>query len=117
MVPILTLIRFMLTDPKVWGDPEVFRPERFLAPDADSLPNPMQVIFGYGMRYLISFYVAISYVTRCRTCPGMYLADRGGFHVAASMATLYEISPLAGKTRPKPELVEYVDGIIRCVMP
>jgi len=42
--------RFILSDPRVWGDPEIFRPERFLAPNADSLPNPLVIVFGYGAR-------------------------------------------------------------------
>jgi cytochrome P450 len=37
-------------DSRIWGDPEAFRPERFLAPDADRLPDLQAVIFGYGMR-------------------------------------------------------------------
>jgi cytochrome P450 len=40
----------MLTDPKVWGDPEVFRPERFLEDEAMTRPNPLVLVFGYGMR-------------------------------------------------------------------
>jgi hypothetical protein len=45
-------IRFILSDPKIWGDPETFRPERFLGPDADDLPNPLVITFGYGTRYV-----------------------------------------------------------------
>lgn len=86
----------MLSDPKVWGDPENFRPERFLM---DLLPNPLTVTFGYGMR----------------VCAGMHLADRTGFHIGATIAALYDVAPLEGKRRPKPELAEFTDTFIRCV--
>ena len=43
----------------------------------------------------------------------MYLADRIGFHMAASMVALYNIVPLEGQARPKPETVEYTDAGIR----
>ncbi|KIM28343.1 hypothetical protein M408DRAFT_329443 [Serendipita vermifera MAFF 305830] len=85
---------FILSDPKVWGDPEVFRPERFLAADAGSLPHPPSVIFGFGMR----------------VCPGMYLADRIGFHIAATMVSLFEVTPLKGASRPEPGSTEYTDS-------
>lgn len=42
----------MLTDAKVWGDPEVFRPERFLGEEGQRLPNPLVLVFGFGMRYV-----------------------------------------------------------------
>jgi hypothetical protein len=37
------------------GDPEVFRPERFLEPNASKVLDVFTVIFGYGMRYVDSF--------------------------------------------------------------
>ncbi|KIM28324.1 hypothetical protein M408DRAFT_329428 [Serendipita vermifera MAFF 305830] len=88
---------FMLNDPKVWGDPEIFRPERFLTDEANTIPNPLVLVFGFGVR----------------TCPGMYLADRAGFHMGATVAALYDVAPLEGKSRPKPELVEFTDTIFR----
>ncbi|KAG8761722.1 hypothetical protein FRC14_000106 [Serendipita sp. 396] len=86
--------RFMLTDPKVYGDPENFRPERFLPehnPEAETLPDPGSILFGFGMR----------------VCPGMYLADRTGFHIAASTLSLFEVLPLEGQPAPKPDEVKY----------
>ncbi|PVF93562.1 hypothetical protein CPB86DRAFT_687443, partial [Serendipita vermifera] len=64
--------------------PEVFRPERFLEPDAAQRPNPLTMIFGYGTR----------------VCPGMYFADRAAFHLVVAINSLFEISPLEGRSRP-----------------
>jgi cytochrome P450 len=40
----------MLKDTRVWKDPDMFKPERFLEPEAAERPNPLTVLFGYGMR-------------------------------------------------------------------
>jgi cytochrome P450 len=40
----------MLDDPNVWGDPDVFRPERFLEAEASQRPDPLTVHFGWGTR-------------------------------------------------------------------
>lgn len=84
-------IKMMLHDPKVWGDPEVFRPERFLGPSGSQLPSPVMVHFGWGMRQ----------------CPGMYLADRVVFHLVAMVISLYKMEPLDGSTLPDPKSVKY----------
>jgi cytochrome P450 len=109
----------MLMDPKVWGDPGTFRPERFLSSEAGSLPNPLVVIFGFGRRHvLLTVRFLISLITVWdRVCPGMYLADRTGFHIAAKTVAAFDIAPLSGKDRPKPELAEYTDTSFRRVFP
>ncbi|PVF92646.1 cytochrome P450 [Serendipita vermifera] len=87
----------MLNDPRIWGDPEAFRPERHFASDASRLPNPSILVFGFGMR----------------ACPGMYLADRIGFDFATKTLSVYNILPLEGKKRPEPSSIEYSPSIIR----
>ncbi|PVF92956.1 cytochrome P450 [Serendipita vermifera] len=87
----------MLHDPRVWEEPEVFKPERFLDPSAAEKPNPLTVLFGYGMRI----------------CPGMYLADRVSFHMVATIASLFKVLPLEGKTVPEPTSLEYEDTAVQ----
>ena len=37
----------------VYGDPDVFRPERFLDPDLDpDSSDPRNIVFGHGRRYV-----------------------------------------------------------------
>jgi len=45
----------------------------------------------------------------------MYLADRAGFQIASTMTALYDVVPLEGRRRPKPETVEYTDTVLRFV--
>jgi hypothetical protein len=109
------VFRFMLNDPDVWGDPELFRPERFLEAGASELPNPMTLIFGYGNRHVIDlpFLNLSSCYSRTSVCPGMYLADRAGFLIAATTIALYDIVPLEGAKIPDPNTIEYTDAAFR----
>ncbi|KAG8816971.1 hypothetical protein FRC19_011676, partial [Serendipita sp. 401] len=92
-------IGYMLIDPRIWGDPEAFRPERHLSShnsNSPNLPNPAVLVFGFG----------------ARTCPGMYFADRVGFHLILSLILLFDVLPLAGKDLPKPTDFEYTKSVI-----
>ncbi|KAG8836624.1 hypothetical protein FRB91_008556, partial [Serendipita sp. 411] len=92
-------IGYMLIDPRIWGDPEAFRPERHLSShnsNSPNLPNPAVLVFGFG----------------ARTCPGMYFADRVGFHLILSLISLFDVLPLAGKDLPKPTDFEYTKSVI-----
>ncbi|PVF93563.1 cytochrome P450 [Serendipita vermifera] len=113
----------MFKDERVWGDPEVFRPERFLDAEASQRPNPLTMIFGYGMRYVHLDDITSSEVDTIslresplvvsRVCPGMYFADRVAFHLVVTICALFEILPLEGKARPDPKDVKYPDTLIR----
>jgi hypothetical protein len=61
------------------------------------------------------FIVGLVTHRHLRVCPGRYIADRSGFHVAASTAALYDIAPLEGRTRPDPKSVKYTDTAFRRV--
>ncbi|PVG01724.1 hypothetical protein CPB86DRAFT_781100 [Serendipita vermifera] len=79
------------------GDPEVFRPERFLEAEGAEKPNPSSLLFGYGVGI----------------CPGMYLADKLSFHLGITVAALLKIVPLEGCKVPDPNTIEYTDTGIR----
>jgi len=42
--------RFLLHDPRVWSEPNVFKPERFLDPVQEGTFDPQSVIYGFGRR-------------------------------------------------------------------
>jgi hypothetical protein len=48
-----------------------------------------------------------------RVCPGMHLADKILFHVAATTVSLFTVTPLDGSRIPDPNTVEYTDAALR----
>lgn len=47
-------LRFMCRDPRIWEDPNEFKPERWLPasnPNLDALPDIYDIAFGFGRRY------------------------------------------------------------------
>jgi cytochrome P450 len=42
----------MLRDKRVFKDPELYLPERWLSEDASTLPDPTNIAFGFGTRYV-----------------------------------------------------------------
>ncbi|PVF93462.1 cytochrome P450 [Serendipita vermifera] len=101
IIPKGTMIHYntgsMLSDPKVWKDPDVFRPERFLEPDAGERPDPLTLLFGYGRR----------------VCPGRYLADRLAFQLLVTINSLFKLVPLESKPIPDPSTVEWSDIVVQ----
>lgn len=68
---IVPVVAGHMRDPKVYQEPEAFRPERFLGPNPE--PNPRSHVFGYGRRL----------------CPGRHFADANiWLTVAQSLASL-----------------------------
>ncbi|KAG8832284.1 hypothetical protein FRC17_001566 [Serendipita sp. 399] len=80
-------VEFMLRDPRVFDQPEVYQPERWLEhcnPKVDELPDPITIAFGFGTRI----------------CPGRYLAERAGFALAMSLLSAYDLVPANGGPIP-----------------
>ncbi|XP_012256777.2 probable cytochrome P450 303a1 isoform X2 [Athalia rosae] len=81
-----------------WGDPEVFRPERFIN-DEGSITVPSRYIpFGHGKH----------------RCMGELLAKSNIFLLTAALLQKFKFSPVPGEDKP---LVEFVDGVTACPKP
>ena len=52
----------MLNDPKHWGDPEVYRPERFIGANGKYVKDDWMINFGLGKRICLGESLARSVV-------------------------------------------------------
>ncbi|KAJ6255808.1 hypothetical protein Dda_9418 [Drechslerella dactyloides] len=82
---ILPSIAWFARDPKTYSDPEQFKPERFLGPQAEEELDPQKFAFGFGRRI----------------CPGRYSADANMFLMIAQSLAVFDIQkkidPATGK--------------------
>ncbi|KZT36951.1 cytochrome P450 [Sistotremastrum suecicum HHB10207 ss-3] len=79
-------------DETIYPDAAHFKPERFLAEEESSQPDPRPIVFGYGRR----------------VCPGQYIAEQSLWIAAAMILSVFSISPVPGET-PK---FEYESGTV-----
>ncbi|KAI8178409.1 O-methylsterigmatocystin oxidoreductase [Colletotrichum sp. SAR 10_77] len=84
-------------DPDVWGQPDEFRPERFLSgQEQESALDPHKIVFGFGRRI----------------CPGRILADNALFiNVAQSLAVFDIRKPVVDGKEVDPT-VKMTPGIV-----
>lgn len=66
MAGLFTVVpeRFLLHDPRVWSEPNVFNPERFLDPVQEGTFDPQSVIYGFGRRYDCDISLASGMLSR-----------------------------------------------------
>ncbi|KAJ7639239.1 cytochrome P450 [Roridomyces roridus] len=84
-------------DPKIYSDPEAFRPERFIeTPTHAKEMDPREIVFGYGRR----------------VCPGSHLANMTAWLVCAAILTFFDISAPIEDGRPVIPSGEFLDGTI-----
>lgn len=91
--------RAMLRNEKVYPDPHVFRPERFLepvTPEMERKRNPMNYVFGFGRRSVYSLFLfgkrQVMLTLHNRRCPGMNLVDSSVWLLVASLLATIDIS-------------------------
>ena len=85
----------MSRDERLYPDPEVFRPERFLGDPhtEDKAFNPWNYIFGTGKRYRSTLPHNVSWgvFTGPRKCPGVYLIQSSLWLVIARVVAALDI--------------------------
>lgn len=71
---IMPAVYWFTHDPEVHKEPDVFDPERYMAPRNE--PDPRQVVFGYGRRI----------------CPGRHFADASLYIAAVRLLAAFKLS-------------------------
>jgi hypothetical protein len=81
--------------------------------------SPKPTSSDFRVRYAVSgTYISHSTCLRRwprRVCPGMYFADRVGFHIGVCIISLYDIIPVSGENLPDSKRVKFSDTAFRCV--
>lgn len=52
---LMVNIRSVLMDPSHWGDPEIFRPERFIDADGKFKKDDHLILFGTGLFHVLKY--------------------------------------------------------------
>jgi cytochrome P450 len=85
----------MCHDPRVYNDPEVFNPDRFMGESPE--PDPRNIVFGFGRRI----------------CPGKLLAEASLRIAFAMLLWSCIISPIEVDGKPQPPEYKPISGAIR----
>ncbi|KAL8999556.1 MAG: hypothetical protein Q9169_001645 [Polycauliona sp. 2 TL-2023] len=92
---LLPSLWWFLHDPQDYSDPDVFKPERYLAPLHE--PDPSELAFGYGRR----------------SCAGRFFADASVYITVVQMLAVFDIKKAKDASgRDVPVTLDVVAGMV-----